>query len=218
MRIMRYFQSKLRIRSYTEERENAMGWLNDEIEKIRRQHQLKQQQEEAQRTQNEQAKALELAAMEQDQQRGRAKAAQLLEPLIQALQLRELMKDVDKIWGIPEPYHPPKKSLNELFGSRQQPSQPFQLGMAWYYTTISHYHQGIRSTQSGMGGSNRGDPGSPSYVEEIIVELRYIITEQRYEISFRSQREKWEDIVTANNHNQIIARLKHLLAGAIYGS
>src|SRR5260370_20780517 len=174
-----------------------MSWSNDEIEKIRRQHQLKQQQEEAQKAQNNQTYKAERAAQEREVQRGRVQAAQLLEPLIDSLQIRRLMEDVDKRWGIPEPYHPPKKSLNEEFYPRWQPSQAYQLAEACYSTTITRYHPGSRSTQSGMGGSNLGSPGSPSSVERITVDLCYLVTEQRYKISFHSRRAgEWEEICT----------------------
>jgi len=190
------------------EKERTMSWLNDEIEEIRRQQQLKQQQEEAQRAREMQAYDAKRAAEDQQTQKLKRQAVQLLELLVQALQLRKLMRDTNQAWGRQEI----KEGLN-VIDEEGNVSNPASLAIAAFGITISYHHPRVSDPW-------RRGTGHPAYDTTISVGLMYEAKAspgQQYSISFSGPGDQWEGVITQYNHSQIIARLKQSLAQAIFG-
>src|SRR5690242_1975795 len=81
---------------YLSEKEKAMSWLDNNLRKLRQQEADLRRQEELQRAQWESNREAEEALREQRQRQLDQLARQQLAPIINSLQLRQLMQEANK--------------------------------------------------------------------------------------------------------------------------
>ena len=166
-----------------------MSWLDDELKKIRREQELKDQQ----RTREALERQANAASYEQYQKIGKDKGWQVLSRIVSSLQLRNLMSDARKACR--------GSKLTEDWGGSVDLNQ--QLQSAWYTISV-----GRESYISRSGSQATGMSGGYSTFMGVSITVSYTASDGEYLINLGSG----EEVITQQNLAQITARLKTYIA------
>ncbi|HZT99229.1 MAG TPA: hypothetical protein VFA10_06185 [Ktedonobacteraceae bacterium] len=174
-----------------------MSWLDNNLRKLRQQEADLRRQEELQRAQWESNREAEEALREQRQRQ--------LAPIINSLQLRQLMQEANKKLRF---------SFEENLvasGNSYAFNEPLRLTTIYYQVWVGKY-----STSRRDGG--RG-PISETHCYYIQIALRGELGQIKMEFKIFTgpSHDSWEEEITPYNHSALIKRLQQSIAQAVFG-